>query len=194
VALTVTLTATFLDKIMKQPVNRQPVLLLKSRLNPLLNRERGVVQTQRRQSGFSLIEIMVVLVIMGLLVSIVAPNVLNKADQARVQKVKADFKSLQTTLKIYRLDNFNYPTSDQGLEALIDKPTVDPVPANWQKNGYLEEMPLDPWGRAYLYLSPAEYGDGDYDLLTLGADGVTGGEDQNKDLGSWMKPGDNADG
>ena len=143
-----------------------------------------------RQSGFSLIEIMVVLVIMGLLVSIVAPNVLQKADGARLQKVQADFKAIETVLKIYRLDNFSYPTSEQGLEALVEKPSIDPIPANWQKNGYLEDLPLDPWGRPYVYLSPAEYGDGDYDLMTLGADGVAGGEDQNKDIGNWMKAGD----
>lgn len=154
------------------------------------SRSGALAPVTRHQSGFSLIEIMVVLVIIGLLVSIVAPNVLNKADQARVQKVQADFKAIETTLKIYRLDNFSYPTSEQGLEALIEKPTIDPVPANWQKGGYLEELPVDPWGRNYVYLSPAEYGTGDYDLMTLGADGVVGGEDQNKDIGNWMKSND----
>ena len=144
-----------------------------------------------KQRGFSLIEIMVVLVIMGLLVSIVAPNVLNRADEARVQKVYADFKAIETALKIYRLDNFNYPTGEQGLEALVERPTIDPIPGNWKRGGYLAELPLDPWGRPYIYLSPAEYSDNaDFDLLSLGADGVTGGEDQNADIGNWTKPND----
>ncbi len=143
-----------------------------------------------RAAGFSLIEIMVVLVIIGLLVSIVAPNVLNRADDARVQKVQADFAAIATSLKIYRLDNYNYPTTEQGLDALVDKPSIDPIPGNWKKGGYLEQLPVDPWGRPYLYLSPAEFGDGDYDIYSLGADGVTGGEDQNADIGSWMTKGD----
>ncbi|WP_156820887.1 type II secretion system major pseudopilin GspG [Dasania marina] len=147
---------------------------------------------KRLQQGFSLIEIMVVLVIIGLLVSIVAPNVLDRADDARVQKVQADFSTIATTLKMYRLDNYNYPTSEQGLEALVNKPSIDPIPSNWKKNGYLEEMPKDPWGRPYLYLSPSEFSDNDFDIYTLGADGVTGGEDQNADLGTWKK--DNEEG
>jgi general secretion pathway protein G len=141
----------------------------------------------KRQAGFSLIEIMVVLVIIGLLVSIVAPNVLNKADDARIQKVQADFSAIKTTLSMYRLNNYTYPTSEQGLEALVEKPTIDPIPANWQKGGYLQDLPIDPWGRRYLYLSPSEFSDNDFDIYSLGADGVTGGEDQNADIGSWMK-------
>lgn len=144
------------------------------------------VKTRQSQQGFSLIEIMVVLVIIGLLVSIVAPNVLNRADDARAQKVKADFSNISTALKLYRLDNYNYPTSDQGLEALVDQPTIEPVPTNWKKNGYLEDLPKDPWGRPYLYLSPAEFSDNDFDLYSLGADGISGGEDQNADIGSWQ--------
>lgn len=149
---------------------------------------RYLEKSSDKQNGFSLIEIMVVLVIIGLLVSVVAPNVLNRADQARWQKVDADFKALETTLEIYRLDNYNYPTSEQGLEALVERPVIDPIPANWKKGGYLKDEPLDPWQRPYLYLSPAEYSDGDFDILTLGADGVTGGEGQNADRGNWMKP------
>ncbi|MFT5578307.1 MAG: general secretion pathway protein G [Paraglaciecola psychrophila] len=148
------------------------------------------MQNTNRATGFSLIEIMVVLVIMGLLVSVVAPNMLDRADDARLQKVGADFKAIETTLKIYRLDNYNYPSGEQGLEALVEKPSIEPLPANWKKNGYLETMPIDPWGKPYLYLSPAEYGEGEYDLFTLGADGVTGGEDQNSDRGNWMGRGD----
>ena len=145
------------------------------------------MQSKQKQQGFSLIEIMVVLVIIGLLVSIVAPNVLDRADEARAQKVQADFSTIATALKLYRLDNYNYPSSEQGLEALVSKPTIDPIPTNWKKNGYLAEMPKDPWGRPYIYLSPAEFSDGDFDLYTLGADGVTGGEEQNADIGNWQK-------
>jgi len=139
-----------------------------------------------RSRGFSLVEILVVLVIIGLLVSIVAPNVLERADEARVQKVHADFKNIETALKLYKLYNFNSPTTEQGLTALVEKPTMDPLPRNWKQGGYLEQVPEDPWGRPYKYLSPPEFGRGEYDIYTLGADGVTGGEDQNADLGNWQ--------
>jgi len=125
----------------------------------------------------------VVLVIMGLLISVVAPTVLNRADEARVQKVHADFKSIETALKIYRLDNYVYPTTEQGLEALVEASSLDPVPRNFKKGGYLAELPIDPWGRPYLYLSPGE--NGEVDIYSLGADGLSGGEDQNADIGNW---------
>ncbi len=145
------------------------------------------MQSARKfQAGFSLIEIMVVIVIIGLLVAIVAPNVLDRADEARVQKVKADFKNLETALKLYKLDNFAYPNSEQGLKALVEKPAMDPIPRNWKQGGYVDNLPDDPWGHPYLYLNPAEFGKGDYDIYTLGADGVTGGEDENADLGNWQ--------
>lgn len=138
-----------------------------------------------RQGGFSLVEILVVLVIMGLLISVVAPTVLNQADDARVQKVYADFKAIETALKIYRLDNYVYPTSEQGLEALVEASSLSPEPRNFKKGGYLAEVPLDPWGRPYLYLSPGE--NGEFDLYSLGADGLSGGEGQNTDLGNWKQ-------
>ena len=140
-------------------------------------------QIGRPQSGFSMIEILVVLVIIGLLVSIVAPNVLDRADDARIQKVGADFKAIETSLKMYRLDNFVYPSSEQGLEALVDKPSIDPIPRQYRNNGYLQKLPKDPWNRPYLYLSPGE--EEEYDIYTLGADGVTGGEGQNADMNIW---------
>ena len=136
-----------------------------------------------KQKGFSLIEILVVLVIMGLLISVVAPTVLNSADDARVQKVQADFKSIETALKIYRLDNYQYPTTEQGLEALVRPSTLEPEPRNFKRGGYLSELPVDPWGRPYFYLSPGEYGE--VDIYSLGADGLTGGDDQNADIGNW---------
>lgn len=142
--------------------------------------------TRRHQTGFSLIEIMVVIVIIGLLVGIVAPNVIGRADEARVQKVQADFKAIQTALKMYRIDNFVYPSTEQGLEALVSKPSLTPVPRNWKSGGYLESLQTDPWGRPYLYLSPGE--SRDYDIYTLGADGVAGGVDTNADINLWDQP------
>ncbi|RDE22364.1 type II secretion system protein GspG [Motiliproteus coralliicola] len=139
-----------------------------------------------KQQGFSLVEILVVLVIIGLLISIVAPSVLNRADDARIKKVQADIKSISTALKLYRLDNFEMPTTEQGLDALRVKPSLAPVPKNWKEGGYLDEMPADPWGRPYLYLSPAEFGDGEFDLYSLGADGVRGGDGQKADIGNWQ--------
>ena len=136
-----------------------------------------------KQRGFSLIEILVVLVIMGLLISVVAPMVLNRADEARIQKVYADFKSIETALKIYRLDNYNYPTTEQGLQALIKPSSLSPLPRNFKEGGYLAEIPMDPWGRPYLYLSPGE--NSQVDIYTLGADGISGGDDQNADVGNW---------
>jgi len=141
------------------------------------------MQAAGTQRGFSLVEILVVLVIMGLLISIVAPTVLNRADEARVQKVYADFKAIETALKIFRLDNYVYPTTEQGLEALVEPSSLDPEPRNFKAGGYLQQVPLDPWGRPYLYLSPGE--NGEIDIYSLGADGVAGGESQNADIGNW---------
>jgi general secretion pathway protein G len=138
-----------------------------------------------RYSGFSLVEILVVLVIMGLLISVVAPTVLNRADEARVQKVHADFKAIETALKIYRLDNYVYPTTEQGLAALVEPSTLEPEPRNFKEGGYLPELPIDPWGRPYLYLSPGEHRE--VDLYSLGADGLSGGEGQNADVGNWKQ-------
>ncbi len=139
---------------------------------------------QARQSGFTLIEIMVVVIIIGLLASVAVPTVLDRVDESRVQKAKADFKALQTALKLYRIDNFVYPTSEQGLEALVTKPSLAPVPRNWKSSGYIDQLQLDPWGRAYLYVSPGE--GHDYDIYTLGADGVSGGADAAADLSIWQ--------
>jgi len=141
--------------------------------------------TAKNQRGFSLVEILVVLVIMGLLISVVAPTVLNRADEARVQKAYADFKSIETALKIYRLDNYVYPTTEQGLEALVEASSLDPEPRNFKTGGYLQEVPFDPWGRPYLYLSPGE--NGEIDIYSLGADGLSGGEGQNVDIGNWRE-------
>lgn len=145
---------------------------------------QSLKKSTRRQAGFSLIEILVVLVIMGLLISIIAPNVLGRADEARVQKVFADFSAIETALRMYRLDNYSYPSSEQGLNALVERPTLAPVPANWRSEGYLESLPVDPWGNPYLYLSPGQ--NGQYDIFTYGADGTRGGDGQNTDYGNWQ--------
>jgi general secretion pathway protein G len=134
--------------------------------------------------GFTLIEIMVVLVIMGLLISLVGPSLFGVLTGANQKKVFADFDSIDTALSMYRLQNFNYPTSEQGLQALVEKTTIDPVPRKFQEDGYLPRLPVDPWGREYLYLSPGEQGK--YDLYTLGRDGVPGGGDEDADIGNWQ--------
>lgn len=139
-----------------------------------------------RQSGFSLIEIMVVVIIIGLLASIIGPAVFDRVSEARIKKVQADFKSIQTALKLYKLDNFIYPTSEQGLEALAAKPSQAPVPRNWKSGGYVETLQTDPWGRPYLYMSPGE--GHEYDIYTLGADGITGGEGEAADIHVWQQP------
>ena len=144
-----------------------------------------MIVNRKNTRGFSLIEIMVVLVIMGLLASIVAPNVLDALAGSKEKKVQADFANIETALKMYKLDNFFFPTSEQGLEALVTEPDADPKPKNWRKQGYLPELPQDPWGNEYLYVSPGE--GHPYDIYTLGADGVRGGEDEAKDITNWDK-------
>lgn len=139
-----------------------------------------------KNAGFSLIEIMVVLVIMGLLVGIVAPNVLKNVDDANIKRAYADFRSIETSLKSYRLDNFVYPSTEQGLGALVEKTSLEPVPRKFPQSGYLNEVPQDPWQRDYVYISPGE--SHDYDIISYGADGVPGGEGQNADLNIWDKP------
>lgn len=141
----------------------------------------------RRERGFSLIEIMVVIVIMGLLLSYVAPKVFQNVEKAQLQKVQADFSSIKTALSSYRLDNYIYPTSDQGLEALVTKPEIAPEPRGWRSEGYLDKVPRDPWQREYLYLSPGENGR-PFEIYTLGADGVRGGSGQDADISNWDDP------
>jgi general secretion pathway protein G len=138
------------------------------------------LKAMKTQKGFSLIEIMVVLIIIGVITAGVGARFLGKADQARVDQAKVDFSTIEKALKLYRLDNYRYPTNEQGLEALIEKPTVDPLPRQWQDGGYLDSLPVDPWGNPYVYISPGEQGD--YDLYSLGADGQSGGEEFDKDL------------
>ena len=136
-----------------------------------------------RQRGFTLMEIMVVIFIIGLLVAIVAPNVLGNQDQAMQQKVRADLSTLEQALDLYRLENLRYPTTEQGLRALIEKPTTEPLPRAWRADGYIRRMPKDPWGAAYQYRAPGQHGR--FDVYSLGADGVEGGEGTDADIGNW---------
>ena len=134
------------------------------------------------QRGFTLIELMVVLVIIGVLAALIVPNVLDRADDARVTAARTDVSNLTQALKLYKLDNLRYPTGEQGLQALVAKPTAAPVPSNWKP--YLEKLPNDPWGRAYQYLNPGVKGE--IDVMSFGADGQAGGEGKNADVGSWQ--------
>jgi len=138
-------------------------------------------QKSRKQSGFTLIELMVVVVILAVLAAFVAPKLMDRPDEARLVKAKQDISAISSALQLYKLDNFVYPTTDQGIEALVTEPTDDPQPKHWKQ--YLEQMPSDPWGNPYLYLSPGEHGD--FDLFTYGADGQEGGEGVNATIGNW---------
>ncbi len=137
---------------------------------------------RRVQKGFTLIELMVVLLIIGVLAALIVPNVLDRADDARATAAKTDVNNLMQALKLYKLDNQRYPTAEQGLQALLTKPTSGPVPSNWKS--YLDKLPNDPWGRAYLYLNPGIKGE--VDVMSFGADGEAGGEGNNADIGSWQ--------
>ena len=138
---------------------------------------------KRRQAGFTLIEIMVVVVILGILAAMVAPKILSRPDQAKVTVARSDIETIAQALELYRLDNGMYPSLDQGLDALAKKPTSAPEPRNWNPEGYLKKTPIDPWGNAYMYLQPGNKGK--YDLYSLGADGREGGEGLDADIGNW---------
>ena len=137
----------------------------------------------RRSRGFTLIEIMVVIVILGVLAALVVPKVMSRPDEARVVAARQDIASLMQALKLYRLDNRRYPTTEQGLAALVTKPTLAPVPEGWKNGGYVERLPLDPWSKPYQYLNPGLRGE--IDVFSFGADGVAGGEGSDADIGNW---------
>lgn len=148
-----------------------------------MNRIFNFKKTDSR--GFTLIELMVVIVILGILAGLIIPRIMGRPEEAKQLKAKIQIESLETALKLYKLDNGAYPDTEQGLLALIEKPETGKVPKNWREGGYLEKgrLPKDPWGNDFIYLSPGVHGD--YDIISYGADGVQGGEDKNKDINSW---------
>ena len=137
----------------------------------------------RRCHGFTLIEIMVVVVILGILAALIVPKIMSRPDEARITAARQDVATILQALKLYKLDNLAYPSTDQGLQALVARPASAPVPANWKAGGYLERLPKDPWGRDYRYLNPGRKGE--IDVYSLGADGEPGGDGNDADIGNW---------
>jgi general secretion pathway protein G len=140
---------------------------------------------KRNEKGFTLIELMVVIVILGILAGLIVPRIMGRPDEARRAKARIQLESLETALKLYKLDNGNYPSTEQGLHALVEPPTVGTPLKNWRQGGYLEKgkVPKDPWDNDFVYISPGAHGD--YDLISRGADGEPDGEGKNKDINSW---------
>ncbi|WP_018949114.1 type II secretion system major pseudopilin GspG [Thioalkalivibrio sp. ALMg11] len=137
----------------------------------------------RGARGFTLIEIMVVVVILGILAAIVVPRVMDRPDDARITKVKQDIRILETALNLYRLDTSRYPTTDQGLDALVERPRSGPEPPQYRQGGYMDRLPSDPWGNPYQYLHPGRHGD--FDVFSYGANGRRGGEGIEGEIGNW---------
>lgn len=137
----------------------------------------------KRNRGFTLIEVLVVVAILGILAAIVVPRIMDRPDEAKRVAARADIGAIVQALKLYRLDNGFYPSTDQGLGALVQRPTTQPVPGNWKQGGYLERVPRDPWGGDYQYLSPGVHGE--IDVFSLGADHARGGEGNGADIGNW---------
>jgi general secretion pathway protein G len=142
--------------------------------------EKEMLKLSRQQGGFSLLEIMVVVVIIGILVATIAPNLFGETERARLTRVKVDITSLEDALERYKMENFNYPTTDQGLEALVTQSTIPPEPKHFKQGGYVRRLQKDPWGNDYQFISPGQ--DGFYELYSLGADGEVGGEGSNADI------------
>jgi general secretion pathway protein G len=137
----------------------------------------------RKNNGFTLIELLVVILILSLLVAIVAPRILGRTDEARRTAAQVQIKQLEGALNLFRLDNGFYPTTEQGLEALVTKPTISPIPLKWREGGYIPKVPADPWGKPFAYLSPGTHGE--FDLVSYGADGEPGGEGKDEDIQNW---------
>jgi len=141
------------------------------------------MQTTVRRRGFTLLEVMVVVVILGILAALVVPKIISRPDEARALAARQDIASLMQALKLYRLDNQRYPTTEQGLQALVARPVSAPPAPNWKAGGYVERLPKDPWGNSYQYLNPGVRGE--LDVFSTGADGAPGGEGNDADIGSW---------
>ena len=144
---------------------------------------RFAVRLVFSRSGFTLIEIMVVIIILGILVGLIVPRFMEKPEKARIVKAQMQIESISAALKEYKLDCGDYPTTEQGLEALVEKPSIGTIPKKYPEKGYLPKVPKDPWGNDYVYISPGEHGD--FDLISYGADGEQGGEGKNADVQSW---------
>ncbi len=144
---------------------------------------RYINNSIRRSRGFTLIEVMVVIVIIAILAALIVPKVMSRPEEARVAAARQDIGAIVQALKLYKLDNMRYPTTEQGLQALVKKPTAAPVPENWKGNGYLEKLPKDPWGTPYQYLQPGLHGE--IDVMSFGANREAGGEGNDADIGSW---------
>jgi len=145
--------------------------------------KEGQMKVKSWQRGFTLLEVMVVVVILGILAVLVVPKIISRPDEARVIAARQDIASLMQALKLYRLDNQRYPATEQGLQALVTRPTSAPVAPNWKAGGYLDRLPKDPWGNPFQYLNPGLHGE--IDISSFGADGAPGGEGNDADIGSW---------
>jgi general secretion pathway protein G len=141
------------------------------------------MDTSPRARGFTLLEVMVVVVILGILAMLIVPRIISRPDEARTVAVRQDLAAVMQALRLYRLDNLRYPTTEQGLQALVSRPASAPLPPRWNAEGYLDRLPTDPWGFPLRYLNPGEHGE--IDVYSLGADGVPGGEGSDADIGSW---------
>ncbi len=148
---------------------------------PVVKRNRSTIMLPVR--GFTLIEVMVVVAILAILAAVVVPRIMDEPGEARKARAAQDIRAIESALDMYRLDNYRYPTSDQGLEALVERPTGDPEPPNYKEGGYLRSLPNDPWGSPYQYANPGEHGE--IDVYTLGADGQRGGEGEDAVIGNW---------
>ena len=133
--------------------------------------------------GFTLIEILIVVVILGILAAVVVPRIMDRPDDARIAKARQDIRVLESSLNLYKLDNFNYPSTQQGLESLVSQPSGEPQARNWKSGGYIKQLPKDPWGNDYQYLNPGVKGE--FDIFSLGADNRPGGEGAAADIGNW---------
>ncbi len=154
-------------------------------INPAVSRARDQ-RSGRLQTGFTLIEILVVVPFLAILGAAVVPKIMDRPEQARRVKAKQDISSFGAALQLYKLDNFSVPSTDQGLEALVEKPSGDPEPANWKDGGYVQKLSKDPWGRDYVYISPGE-GGGEFDIVSYGRDGREGGEGFDADISNWTE-------